>query len=113
MLYITKYLIVKFFEKVKCFRSFRTQVPKDFSNATSWTRYDFIIQCASVRQHMLYELTLTLSRVQKCPEKMGGNLDGQMPDTGMLEGGRQGGVRLPPDFGPALTVAPQIFGPTL
>ena len=68
-----------------------SKLPKDFSNATSWTRYDFIIQCASVRQHMLYELTLTLSRVQKCPEKMGGNLDGQIADRDVGSGVRRGG----------------------
>ena len=43
------------------------------------------------------ELTLTLlvlSRVQKCPEKMGGNLDGQIPDRDVGSG-----VRGAPDFG--------------
>ena len=75
-----------------------TKLPKDFSNATFWTKYELIKQCASVRQHMLYELTLTLlvlSRVQKCPEKMGGNLDGQIPDRDVGSGVRGGS----PDFG--------------
>ena len=32
--------------------------------------------------------------------------------SGMLEGGREGGGRThPPDFGPSLLLAPQIFGP--
>ena len=64
--------------------------------------------CLSASTHAI-ELTLTLlvlSRVQKCPEKMGGNLDGQIPDRDVGSG-----VKGAPDFGLPYYPPPLEFRP--